>query len=310
MKKIVILSLIIMAFITAGVMPQAVNGDDGQETSLLTPEEQAFIKELRGLYLTIDRILTNNSQVTGETYRKKQDVYWGQRMLLEGPTSCSVNYPDTFKQVGKKWNTEVCPAFIKLQNDLFSCFDEAIKNIDVWGTIAGTRLNDRVNKLGRDLADVQEAAGVVFELAENRAAELTAERKELQKKAKEKAEELLKNKETGDSGGDKDKGGEAASSPDKDKKDSGDSDDLFSCFIATAAYGSPQAEEIDTLRQFRDEFLVHNYPGRAFVAAYYATSPPVAAFISEHEMLRVAVREGFVAPVVTVLELTESWWAE
>jgi len=88
-----------------------------------------------------------------------------------------------------------------------------------------------------------------------------------------------------------------------------DEEDDF-CFIATAAYGTPEAAEIDILRQFRDEFLVHNYPGRVFVVVYYTTSPPIARFISEHEVLRFTVREGFVAPIVTVVELTESWWAE
>ena len=82
------------------------------------------------------------------------------------------------------------------------------------------------------------------------------------------------------------------------------------CFIATAAYGTPVAEEIDILRQFRDEFLLQNAPGRAFVAIYYTTSPPVAEFISEHEVLRTGVREGFVDPVVTVVQLTQTWWVE
>jgi hypothetical protein len=84
----------------------------------------------------------------------------------------------------------------------------------------------------------------------------------------------------------------------------------FDCFIATAAYGTPAAEEIDILRQFRDEFLLDNPPGRAFVDFYYQFSPPIADFISEHEALRTVVREGFVDPVVTVVEQTRSWWEE
>jgi len=82
------------------------------------------------------------------------------------------------------------------------------------------------------------------------------------------------------------------------------------CFIATAAYGSPAAGEIDTLRQFRDEFLLQNPPGKAFVAVYYAVSPPIASFISEHDLLRVAVREGLVDHVVAVVGLTERWWGD
>ncbi len=82
------------------------------------------------------------------------------------------------------------------------------------------------------------------------------------------------------------------------------------CFIATAAYGTPDAVEINTLRQFRDEFLLQSIPGRVFVTVYYTVSPPVAGFISEHDALRMAVKEGFVDPLVTAVELTESWWSE
>lgn len=82
------------------------------------------------------------------------------------------------------------------------------------------------------------------------------------------------------------------------------------CFIATAAYGTPEAAEIDVLRQFRDEFLLHNPSGRAFVSIYYELSPPVADFISEHEVLRTVVREDFIDPVVKVVEMTHGWWGE
>lgn len=82
------------------------------------------------------------------------------------------------------------------------------------------------------------------------------------------------------------------------------------CFIATAAYGTPAAEEIDVLRRFRDDYLLHNVPGKAFVVCYYVLSPPVADFISEHELLRTVVREGFVEPAVRVAELTRDCWAE
>jgi hypothetical protein len=85
---------------------------------------------------------------------------------------------------------------------------------------------------------------------------------------------------------------------------------IMDCFIATAAYGTPAAVEIDVLRQFRDEFLLQNPPGRAFVDFYYDVSPPVADFISEHEVLRTVVREGFVDPVVSVVKMTQDWWAK
>lgn len=69
------------------------------------------------------------------------------------------------------------------------------------------------------------------------------------------------------------------------------------CFIATAAYGSPLAEELDTFREFRDEFLLTNPIGSRFVSLYYRYSPPVARFIEEHPALKPVVRTALVPPL-------------
>ncbi len=82
-----------------------------------------------------------------------------------------------------------------------------------------------------------------------------------------------------------------------------------SCFIATAAYGTPTAKEIDELRRFRDDYLRKSYLGNEFINFYYHNSPPVARFISEHEILRIMVRDGFVEPAVIAVKLTENLWA-
>jgi glucose/arabinose dehydrogenase len=66
---------------------------------------------------------------------------------------------------------------------------------------------------------------------------------------------------------------------------------VFSCFIATAAFGSPLAQEVQTLRDFRDRYLAPNAPGRAFIAAYYRISPPIAAIIRRHPVLQAVVRQ-------------------
>jgi len=71
----------------------------------------------------------------------------------------------------------------------------------------------------------------------------------------------------------------------------------FRCFIATAAYGTPMASEIQVLRDFRDRYLVTNAPGRCFVSLYYKCSPPVARFIAHHDSLRAVVRGGL-APII------------
>jgi hypothetical protein len=69
------------------------------------------------------------------------------------------------------------------------------------------------------------------------------------------------------------------------------------CFIATAAYGTPMAEEIQILREFRDEYLLTNALGQALVDVYYRVSPPIAEFITEHPSLKPIVRAGLVPAV-------------
>ena len=81
------------------------------------------------------------------------------------------------------------------------------------------------------------------------------------------------------------------------------------CFIATAAYGTDTAKEIDILREFRDEVLLSNSLGAEFVSFYYKTSPPIADFISQNEALRTAVKVGFVDPIVKILSWTHGLWS-
>ena len=69
------------------------------------------------------------------------------------------------------------------------------------------------------------------------------------------------------------------------------------CFIATAAYGTPMAEEIEILCDFRDEYLLTNPMGQALVALYYSVSPPMAEFITEHPSLKPIVRAGLLPAV-------------
>jgi hypothetical protein len=62
------------------------------------------------------------------------------------------------------------------------------------------------------------------------------------------------------------------------------------CFIATAAYGSDHNGSVDTLRAYRDRYLMRDGAGRAFASAYYDTSPSVAWFIDQHPSLKPLVR--------------------
>jgi len=70
------------------------------------------------------------------------------------------------------------------------------------------------------------------------------------------------------------------------------------CFIATAAYGTPMAEEVDVLRDFRDQYLLTNPVGKALVELYYKVSPPMAEFITEHPALKPIVRVVLMPAVV------------
>lgn len=69
------------------------------------------------------------------------------------------------------------------------------------------------------------------------------------------------------------------------------------CFVATAAHGSPMAADVQTLRAFRNERLMTNAPGRAFVRAYYALGPALASVIAENDTLR-AVARALLRPFV------------
>lgn len=80
------------------------------------------------------------------------------------------------------------------------------------------------------------------------------------------------------------------------------------CFIATAAYGSSTAKQLDVLRAFRDDVLLKSTVGSRLVDLYYRTSPPIANFISEHNVVRTLVRELVVDPIVRVLEATRAIW--
>ncbi len=81
---------------------------------------------------------------------------------------------------------------------------------------------------------------------------------------------------------------------------SGGSGGSGGCFIATAAYGSYLHPQVQLLRNFRDEYLLTNTPGRAFVAFYYRNSPPLADFIARHPVLRGITRLALTPLVVAV----------
>ena len=72
------------------------------------------------------------------------------------------------------------------------------------------------------------------------------------------------------------------------------------CFVATAAYGSLLANDVEMLRRTRDMFLETNALGELGVEAYYTFGPLVAAPVGQSELLRATAR-GALAPIVARL---------
>ena len=78
------------------------------------------------------------------------------------------------------------------------------------------------------------------------------------------------------------------------------------CFIATAAYGSSLAPQVQILRKFRDRFLLPSNLGQGFITAYARYSPPVARVIEQSELLKATVRVGLY-PVVAFGYSCNQW---
>jgi len=69
------------------------------------------------------------------------------------------------------------------------------------------------------------------------------------------------------------------------------------CFIATAAYGSVMANDVELLRGFRDTLLAKTVLGELAIETYYTFGPAIAGVIGESEVLRASAR-GVLDPFV------------
>jgi hypothetical protein len=72
------------------------------------------------------------------------------------------------------------------------------------------------------------------------------------------------------------------------------------CFIATAAFGSKFQPAVTLLRHFRDDYLLTNRVGQAFVRSYYHNSPPIANYIAGNEVLK-GITRMLLSPFVAVV---------
>jgi hypothetical protein len=75
------------------------------------------------------------------------------------------------------------------------------------------------------------------------------------------------------------------------------------CFIATAAYGSRMANDVVSLRQFRDALLSSSVLGQLAVSTYYTFGPAVSGVVGESDLLRATAR-ALLAPVVHAVRST------
>ncbi len=69
------------------------------------------------------------------------------------------------------------------------------------------------------------------------------------------------------------------------------------CFIATAAFGSAMAQQVQCLRVFRDRTVLSSRIGRAFVNWYYQWSPEAASWLRVHSVARKLTRAILWVPV-------------
>ena len=78
------------------------------------------------------------------------------------------------------------------------------------------------------------------------------------------------------------------------------------CFIATAAFGYYSAPEVQSLRAFRDHYLLTNGAGRAFVRWYYEHGPVAAAYLETHPAYKPMVRVALMPAVGAALFMTKT----
>jgi hypothetical protein len=73
--------------------------------------------------------------------------------------------------------------------------------------------------------------------------------------------------------------------------------EVDACFVATAAYGSVMANDVELLRRFRDSVLQKTVLGELAVEAYYTFGPAVSGVVGESDLLRTTAR-SILDPIV------------
>jgi hypothetical protein len=84
---------------------------------------------------------------------------------------------------------------------------------------------------------------------------------------------------------------------DKQKTEKVASGSSSSCFVITATMGDPYHPIVDEFRAYRDQKLLTNSLGKAFVSFYYKVGPYLASIIGKSEVLRKLSFSIFVNPI-------------
>jgi hypothetical protein len=74
------------------------------------------------------------------------------------------------------------------------------------------------------------------------------------------------------------------------------------CYIATVCYGSANAPEVVSLKNFRDRFLNKYFLGRTFIKIYYLTSPRIASYLKNKPKTNSFIRKFFLNNIVRVIK--------
>ncbi len=86
-----------------------------------------------------------------------------------------------------------------------------------------------------------------------------------------------------------------------------------SCLIATAAYGTEMAEQVQMLREIRDSTLLKTESGSGFMAAfngiYYSFSPAIADLERENQAFRELVRAA-ITPMISSISILDNAQAD
>jgi hypothetical protein len=77
------------------------------------------------------------------------------------------------------------------------------------------------------------------------------------------------------------------------------------CIIASVAYASPIASEVQFLRELRDEAILRSFAGKQFMkvfdAFYYSFSPRAAEILEKNSLLRLLTRM-LISPLIASLQ--------